>query len=402
MTNDRRVRTLSSGGVGPGIAPGTGVLLPLVVDDARAGEIDVAPEIAMLDARRAPMPVLGTTHAYLYRARAEISPYYIYDQAAVVLGLVAAGQLARAGDLLEGLAAAQLPDGSWPFVVYPNGAPYWSEGDLRHAGAVAWVVMAFNAHHLATHTRTRRAVVAAALDYLDGQRHPDQGHRPVRFNPSDLPQTAWDERQVNSFEHNADALSAFAGHAQLLGHESHPGAIADLRGWLLARWNGVYFNPGTHLAHGDNERERYLDTQTWGVLALGGGEPLVRAGLHNECPVILDATGPLAAASALVGSPDLAWSVGQRPGGAFVWSEGTLGYIAALDEIERKTGRDPRCEGIGADELVASMEPLVGPGAPAAWSDTHPEYGEPPGTAALAWSLMVDAGFNPFRPWETR
>ena len=263
--------------------------------------------------------------------------------------------------------------------------------------------MAFNAYHLATHTTVHGAVVSDALTYLDGQRHVDQGHRPVRFNPSDLARTDWDERAVNSFEHNADALAAFAGHARVLGRESHPGTIADLRGWLMERWNGAYFNPGTHVGRGDNEHEHYLDTQTWGVLALGGGEPVVRAGLRNDCAIVHETTSHHGEVTALAGFSDMTWSVGEVPRGTFVWSEGMLGYIAALDEIERKTGRDLWCEGIGADDLVASMELVFGAyGEVAVSSDAHPEYGESPGTAALAWWLMVDGGLNPFRPWEAR
>ncbi|MEM9458356.1 MAG: hypothetical protein AAGF11_29535 [Myxococcota bacterium] len=245
------------------------MLLPLATDAVGVYEVDVEPAIAALDARQAPIPVLGTTHAHLYRTRSETSLYYLYDQAAVTLGLIAARRFVRAAELLDGLVATQLPDGSWPFVMRPDGAPYWDEGDLRPA--------------------------------------------------------------------------------------------------------------------------------------LGGDEPIVRTGLRNDCPIVQEATRHRAEVTALAGFSDITWSVGEVPRGTFVWSEGTLGYIAALDEIERKTGRDLWCAGIGADDLVASMGLVFGAsGAAVVSSDAHPEYGQSPGTAALAWWLMIDGGLNPFRPWEAR
>ncbi len=391
--------------------PASGRHFPALPDNVTVFDVDIHylgvsdhadPAVAALDDRRAPIPVLGTTDSYLYRASAESEQYYLYDQATVAVGLVAAGEYTRAAALLDGLQAAQLSDGSWPFLMWDNGDPYWYEGDIRYSGANSWAVMAFNAYHIATETATYGTVVADALDYLDSIRHNDGIHMPVRFNPSDLPSTTWDERDVNSFEHNADALSAFAGHAQVLGYESHPGTIADLEGWITDRWNGSYFNPGTHTIYGDNARERYLDTQTWGLLALGGTDVTFHDGLRNDCNVFFDVAGHVSGLSGLVGFSDFAWSTGELPHGPFIWSEGTLGYVAAIDEVERATGTILVCEGFDSDDLYDTMnQMLLTADLPTATTNAHPEYSEVPGTAALAWWLMVDAGLNPFRPWET-
>ena len=390
--------------------PASGRHLPVLPDQVEVSDVDIHylrvsthpdPAVAALDDRRASIPVLGTADSYLYRASAESEQYYLYDQATVAIGLVAAGEYARAAALLDGLQAAQLSDGSWPFLMWDNGDPYWWDGDIRYTGANSWAVMAFNAYHIATGTTTYSAVVIDALDYLDSLRHADGARMPLRFNPSDLPSTTWDERDVNSFEHNADALSAFAGHAQVLGYESHPGTIADLEGWIGDRWNGTYFNPGTHTIFGDNARERYLDTQTWGLLALGGVDTMYHDGLRNDCSVFFDVAGHVRGLTGLLGFSDFAWSTGELPYGPFIWSEGTLGYIAALDEVERATGTTVMCEGFGSDDLYDTMsQMLLDAELPTSTSNAHPEYTEVPGTAALGWWLMVDAGLNPFRPWD--
>ncbi len=391
--------------------PVSGRNVPVLPDGTDVFDVDVhylkmsahvSPAIAALEDRRSPIPVLGTNNAYLYASDAESSLYYAYDQGVVALGLVAAGETALAATILDGMVASQLGDGSWPFLMLQNGNPYWNEGDIRHAGSISWVLMAFNAYHIATGTNTYSAVVEAGLDYLDGQRHLDQGHLPVRFNPSDLATTPWDERSVTSFEHNADAMSAFLGHAQVLGYESHPGVAADLRAWMEARWNGAYFDPGSHTDYGINHHERYLDTQTWGLLALGGTDPTYHAGLANDCSVFLEVAGYLDDMTALLGFSDFAWSSGELPHGAFVWSEGTLGYISALDEVERATGVTLLCEGMDADGLLGTMEQMLTSSQMSTTSsNAHPGYNEVPGTAAMGWWLIIDGGVNPFRPWET-
>ncbi len=385
--------------------------LPLIVDGSDVYDVDVHyfiradhpdPTVASLLDRFTPAPISGTVDGHLVSVDAERPIYFTYDQAAAAIGLISAGEPELAESILDAMAQTQLVDGSWPFLMHSNGDAYWGEGGKRYAGAVAWMLMAYNAYHIATETTTYMPVVTAGLDFLQTERFANAGHFPVRFNPYNLPETNWDENEVFSFEHNADVLSAFAGHAQVLGYESHPGTLADLTAWLEERWNGRYFNPGTHTFYGDSVRERYLDTQTWGLLALGGSATQFHPGLRNDCQVFLEVAGHIDEMTSVIGMSDFAWSTGELPHGPFVWTEGTLGYAAALDEIERKTGTTLLCNGFDSDDFIDSMQQLLlGTDMSMATRNAHPGYTEVPGTAALSWWLMVDAGVNPFRPWET-
>ena len=86
--------------------------------------------------------------------------------------------------------------------------------------------------------------------------------RALRFSPSDVKETTWNENEVAALEHNLDAYAAFS-HFQMLNPESDwKFEITALKSFSLSLWDKrrSHFWSGVNLKTGQiNKDELYLD-----------------------------------------------------------------------------------------------------------------------------------------------
>jgi len=364
------------------------------------------PQIDALRGALAGSSVSGTLQpAALVRTDWESKRYFLYDQALAALAFTYAGDQTSAERVLNALANLQLANGSWYFMYNANGtSPFPAGGDYRYTGAVAWAVMAFNAYHHAYSGLRYQSTVDRALVYLDGLRATVGDTSALRFNPTNLASTSWNETLVFAFEHNADAYSAFRGHAENTSSTTYASTIDALHTFLAERWNGSYFNPGVDLAWGENTLDVYLDPMTWGVLALGTDAAPYYGGLDFACDSFLDPAGYLGTFSNVLGFFDYRRADEATPVDRFGWMEGSFGMVTALQQVERDGGVSPSCRGYDAATLfdsLARLEGFHGRGTlPEATLNDDPDYDSAPSAAATAWFYFAKHELNPFRPWE--
>jgi len=394
----------------------TGHNVPIAADRSRVLDFEVHyllpgtgaadPQIDALRGAMAGSSVSGTMQpAALVRTDWESKRYFLYDQALVALAFTYAGDRASAERALNALANLQRADGSWYFMYNANGtSPFPAGGDYRYTGAVAWAVMAFNAYHHAFPGLRYESTVDRALAYLDGLRAAVGDTSALRFNPTNLASTPWNETLVFAFEHNADAYSAFRGHAENTGSMAYASTIDALQTFLAERWNGSYFNPGIDLAWGENTLDVYLDPMTWGVLALGVDAAPYYGGLDFACHSFLDPAGYLGTTSNVLGFFDYRRADDPASVDRFGWMEGSFGMVAALQQAERDSGVALSCSGYDAATLLTSLAQLEGfhgrGTLPEATLNDDPDYDSAPSTAATAWFYFAKHEHNPFRPWE--
>lgn len=343
--------------------------------------------------------------ARLVRSYLDMDQLYTYDQALAVIAFSHAGEREAAESVLRAMRTVQHESGAWYFSYDFDGTSIYpmEKGDRRVSGAIAWMAMAL-AHHRAVFGSSEFEDMAlATLDYLDALRIELEidgtTHRPVPFGPSDLDTTVWDETAVVAVEHNLDAYAAFRDHAVLTGDSAWQERADELRAFLEACWRGDHFVPGWTAGVGPNEEELYLDTQTWGVLALGSegsaGEDYA-AGLQRDCDLFQEGAGYIDyRAAGVSGFFDWVNGVSLEPAHRFVWTEGTLGMALALDEA----GDAGVCEGVSSESLRASMNTLLDGdgGLPYATQTANTDFTTSSSIAGTAWLYFAQEGVNPFR-----
>ena len=228
---------------------------------AQSEKIDI--QIAYLTAQFARAKVAGPAQpAQFVRSYSDWNRAYTYDQALAALAFVRADQRNAARRVLNGLSDLQAKNGSWNFWYRIAGRGIANAPDAEPiAGAIAWVAMAANAYRIKYDDHAYDRMASAALDYLDSQRatvaYRGKVSHPVRFSP--------DRAGTVAVEHNLDAYSAFANAADT----KHQLIAADLMTFLDSMWDETHFPAGYDLdAAKPNRAELYLDTQSWGMLAL--------------------------------------------------------------------------------------------------------------------------------------
>jgi hypothetical protein len=332
----------------------------------------------------------------LIKSFAEHTQSYIYDQALAIIAFTKAGERKTAEKLLRGLISLQKEDGSLYFSYNLDGtSPYPLEGDRRFAGAIAWVALA--ATHYQSEFRSREFVPfnLKLLTWLRSEIKPfsinGHSHAAVRFGPSDVPVSSWKENETVALEHNLDAYSAFTHFSKLNpAYESKP-EIAGIRRFILAMWdrNRSHFWSGANLTSGKiNRDELYLDNQTWSLLALDAGT-LKKIEAHKA--LALNCESLSAEHEGVSGFVDSKPTFGPKKY-EFVWSEGTLGQILAME----KTGHS--CEGKNAKEFLSSILKMKkGDGGIAyATSAANPDFTTSSSVAGTVWMYFARNGINPF------
>lgn len=382
--------------------------VPLAVDDtvayAETAHYFSAPIVEPVSALMGAFegsPVTGKLQpANLMRSGRDRDLAYTYDQGLAAVALSLAGKKSSAQRVLNALVNLQNLDGSWYFGYALEGEhPFPVQGDARYAGAVAWVLLGMNAYHHAFRSNEFRAPLEKGLTYLRNQMIAVGDGRAVRFNPSDLGGTAWDETKLTAVEHNLEALAAFEGYRTRFGGTQYAAAVKQVRAFLDGRWAGDHFRPGNYAPVGDETEELYLDTQYYGVLAFGSRGPY-GAGLRYNCASFESRANYLSSdALGLKGFTDFRGASGATDN-AYVWSEGTLGMVTAMN-IARSVDQCPTIDGTS---VLRDMGALVSEperrGYPeATLSDASP-FSSTSSLAATAWYAIALSGKNPLRPWE--
>jgi hypothetical protein len=318
---------------------------------------------------------------------------FLYDQALAVLAFVHADRRSAAEDILNGLAHLQTPEGSWAFQYETeSGSIIPAEEKLSPAGAVAWVAMAIEAYELkysADRSGKFQPVLEKTLKYLSSQRVKVEWKgtvsHPVAFSPT--------RGNIVSFEHNLDAYAVFANapHNLPLAKENAESA-ASIRTFLESMWTSNRFNAGFDVEQSEpNLDEYYLDTQSWGILALGlsgsQGQDF-RQGLATNCSEFQ--------ASEPVSGFVFTHARNRAPASASpVWTEGSLGMMLAM-----KVSRIQNCDGKKLSDFEASMDQLTHKdgGVPYATESSDPDFSSSSSVAGTAWKYFFRKGFNPFHP----
>ncbi len=385
----------------------TGRYLPVPIDEANvhafavyyAQRENAATAVTELKRRSMAVTVNGAMQpARFTRSELDGEACFVYDQALAAIVFVATGEQAAAQQVLNALVNTQRSDGSWYFAYRGNGgSDFPSGGDVRYTGAVAWVALAFNAY-AQTYGLSRYAVAHNKLmDYLRSQMLDVDGARAIRFNPSDLNTTPWNEANQTALEHALDTYAAMIGYQRLTNTTTFATDIAGLEQYVANRWTGSDFTPGYMLTQGANTTELYLDTQSWSLLALGAQGSAYVSGLAANCAQLFEPAGTMNGAPGVRGYFHFRWRTGTAAVTPFVWTEGSAGMALAMQRYAPTTN----CQGRSASNLVADLDTIMTQaGLPASTDNILNDFSESPATAGLAWYIFARVGVNPFRTWE--
>jgi hypothetical protein len=325
---------------------------------------------------------------------------FLYDQALAVIAFSQAGERQAAEKVLASLEKFQSPDGSWAFqyMSTPDGVEP-AEQTVSPSGAIAWVAMAIEAYEKKFGSQRYHPTLIKTLSYLEAQRvkvsWSGKTSHPVRFSPT--------RPSIVAFEHNLDSYVAFAN----AGSKHYNEVAADLRVFLESMWDQRRFYAGFNLEDNQpNRDENYLDTQSWGVLALGptglDGQDFAQ-GLKTNCDEFV-ASGTLSTSESSSQSPRSSFVIsgfvayhprGRTPAAtAPVWSEGSFGMLLSM-----KIAGQKNCGGSDAPTLARSLDRMTfaDGGVAYATASGDPDFSSASSVAGTAWKYFLQQGYNPFQ-----
>ena len=336
----------------------------------------------------------------LIRSFHDMDSAFLYDQALAVIAFSLAGERAHAEQIINALAKLQGPSGAWVFAYGVDGSDASPGVDMRIAGANAWMGMALNAYQKAFGTRYL-AMSIRLHDYLRGElvgiAINGGSQTGLRFAPTNY---VPGRTGIFALEHQLDAYASMHQYHALNGGSQYLAAADALRRMAESLWNGTRFLSGYDANTGSlNTEERYLDTYSWSVLALGNsgsaGQDFAAA-LPAMCDYFHTAGKldyPSRKVSGIVGFHDVLY--GTSPSAdPFAWSEGSLGAIMAM----RQGAPGMRCAGNGAEEILESLRYMVDKlGAmPYATRSANPDFTSSGSVAGTAWLYYANQNKNPY------
>jgi len=338
----------------------------------------------------------------------------IYDAALVALVLLRRGHREEAGHLLAGLAAAQLGDGSIPFVVSTRGEP---SAPYVRSGALAWVGYAGVAYLDADRAGPHREIVtrmihrlAAALEertvHLAQDPRDDlvTGGRGVFRHELERGRITREifedgERDWVSTEHAVDAYFFLRDLGRLSAGAGYASAAERIGAALVARaWDEERGQLVRGITREGPDRLAALDCATWGgVLLLARGERLrAERSLTTADERHASGSGRIAGARGhkpYADGPVIeSWALrqqvlGEGVAGSWadfqtVWPEGSAGVAL----LAARLGRRDR-----AREILAGLEVLRDESGalPTATDPVPQELDTAPSLAATAWVELV-------------
>ena len=336
----------------------------------------------------------------LIRSFHDMDSAFLYDQALAVIAFSLAGERTHAEQIINALAKLQGPSGAWVFAYTVDGADANPGVDMRIAGANAWFGMALNAYQKAFNSSKYLAMSTRLHDYLRAELvaitingAPQSG---LRFAPTNY---APGRSGIFALEHQLDAYASMHQFHALNGGNQYLVAATALRKMSESLWNGTRFLGGYDAnTQTLNTAERYLDTYSWSVLALGNtgslGQPFASA-LPAMCDYFsvngkLDY--PSRKVSGIVGFHDAIHN--GVPPTPFAWSEGSLGAIMAM----RQGAPSMQCAGNSSDQMLESLNYMVDKlGAmPYATQNANPDFTSSGSVAGTAWLYYANQDKNPY------
>ena len=337
----------------------------------------------------------------LIRSFHDMDSAFLYDQALAVIAFSLAGERAHAEQILNALARLQGPSGAWVFAYTSDGADASPGADMRIAGANAWMGMALNAYQKAFGSGKYLGMSTRLHDYLRnelvGITINNTSRTGLRFAPTNY---APGRAGIFALEHQLDAYASMHQYYALNGGSQYLAAADALRRTAESLWNGTRFLSGYDANTGTlNTSERYLDTYSWSVLALGNtgsaGQNFAAA-LPAMCDYF-NAGGkldyPSRKVGGIVGFHDAIYD-GAASTDPFVWSEGSLGAVMAM----RQGAAGLRCAGNAAGDILESMNYMVDKlgTMPYATRNASPDFTSSGSVAGTAWLYYANQGKNPY------
>ena len=359
--------------------------------------------LANLKGRFHPLPQGGQ----LIKSFTHHSQSYIYDQALAIIAFTNEKDQKSASDLLLALKSLQKNDGSLYFSYYLDGqSPYPKEGgDKRYAGAIAWVALAATHYQHKFHSQDYVSFNRSILHYLKTQMGPltiqNTSHRALRFSPSDIPGTKWNEHETAALEHNLDAYAAFLHFSNLNKKPEWSEEITQLKSFIMAMWDSSrsHFWSGADMKIGGiNKSELYLDNQSWSLLALDKKtlrELKSHDALEMNCELFF------VEHEGVKGFMD-SKPVSRPALSKFVWSEGSAGQILAIERVNKLNDRKIACQDTSTADFMHSMKKMKKSdgGIGYATASTNPDFTTSSSVAGTAWYYFAANGFNPFHPTD--
>lgn len=330
---------------------------------------------------------------------------YIYDQALAIIAFSHAKDKKNAERLIEGMAQLQNADGSLYFSYYLNGlSPYPQEGDKRFAGAISWVALSLGHYQEAFESTKYQDFKNKLFTYLKNEvkTFEFQGEKvqAIRFNPTNIVSSKWNEAETLALEHNLDLYAAFI-YDQKLNGTNWSSEISGMKKFITGMWDKQlkHFWSGADLKTGNiNKDEIYLDNQTWSLLAL---DPSLLNELNMSSALAMNCEMMMGEHEGVIGFSDRKPVRGQDID-HFVWSEGSLGQIMAMQKHEKLIQNEFVCEGKTSQELLSSLKKMKKEDGGLAYSTptSNPDFTNASSVAGTAWMYFAQVRYNPFSPNE--
>jgi hypothetical protein len=357
----------------------------------------------LLENLRGRMRPLGLHRGSLIKSYTHLNQSYIYDQALAIIAFTQAKRRKEARSLLQSLARLQRPDGSLYFSYFLDGSsPYPIEGDRRIAGAIAWVALSASHYQHKFKSKEFFTFNLKLLTYLQKEMKTvsidGNLYRTLRFGPVDIKETPFREDQITALEHNLDAYAAFSAFADINHDPSWASDIQDIKNFIFSLWDkkNSHFWSGASLADGlINKNEFYLDNQSWTILAL---DPKDLEAIRPEKALLMNCQKLFVHHQGVFGFMDV--SPARSPAAhAYVWSEGTLGQIMAMNKIQRHNSPRMSCHELTTSELLSSVMKMKKEDGGIAYSTTSEkaDFTTSSSVAGTAWLFFAVNNFNPFK-----
>ncbi len=327
---------------------------------------------------------------------------YIYDQALGIIAFTNAGRQDDAKKLLTALRVLQHKDGSLYFSYYLDGSsPYPTEGDKRIAGAISWVALAsvhyqakFNSHEFKEFNKKILIYLKSQITevYLNKNLI-----RAIKFAPQDILSTHFNESDVIALEHNLDAYAAYHLFDKVNKTKIWRNEIKELENFILAMWNknDSHFWSGIDLKSNQiMKSELYLDNQTWTLLALD--KDLLKM-ISPQKALDLNCELFYVEEKGLKGFMDS--KPANRPSThSFIWSEGTIGQVMAMNKIQTMTGNKITCNDYNIEDYISSVKRMKSEdgGIAYATQSKNPDFTTSSSVAGTAWLYFAINEINPF------
>jgi hypothetical protein len=261
--------------------------------------------------------------------------------------------------------------------------------------------MALNAYQKAFASTKYLSMSTRLHDFLIGEIKPvtinGKTRYGLRFAPTDF---VAGRSKIYGLEHQLDAYASFRQYYALNQGTRFYYAANKMRNMSEALWNGTRFLAGFDgNTNTLNTSERYLDTYSWSILALGNkgskNQPFA-ASLPGVCDYF-NVSGkldyPSRKVTGVIGFYDVIYN-NVPSASPFVWSEGSLGVIMAM----RQGAPTLTCQGNTASDILESMNYMIDKlgGMPYASQSNNADFTSSGSVAGTAWLYYANQGKNPY------